>query len=78
MNAPSLPTSSTRDRLSVDLSPSVSLLLEHISGITGTPKSQILSQALLDALPALLERAKALSQRARELEQASNAKPKGR
>lgn len=59
-----------RDRLSVDVSPSVALLLDHVSTITGTPKAQILSQALLDALPGLLERADLLKKRSGELSQA--------
>jgi hypothetical protein len=62
-----------RDRLSLDLSPSVSLLLDHISGVTGTPKSQIVSLALIEALPLLLERADGLAKRARDI---SQVKPK--
>ena len=64
------PASPPRDRLSVDVSPSVALLLDHVSTITGTPKAQILSQALLDALPGLLERADLLKKRSGELSQA--------
>ena len=64
------PASPPRDRLSVDVSPSVALLLDHISTITGTPKAQILSQSLLDALPGLLERADLLKKRSGELSQA--------
>jgi len=48
----------------------VALLLDHISTITGTPKAQILSQSLLDALPGLLERADLLKKRSGELSQA--------
>ena len=70
MNPPASPPSPPRDRLSLDVSPSVSLLLDHISGITGTPKAQLVSQALLDALPSLLERADLLKRRSVELSQA--------
>jgi hypothetical protein len=66
---PILSSVPSRDRLSVDVSPSVSVLLEHVSVITGTPKAQILSQALLDALPALLERADLMKKRSSELAQ---------
>lgn len=70
MNPPAAPTPPSRERLSLDVSPSVSLLLDHISAITGTPKAQLISQALLDALPSLLERADLLKRRAGELSQA--------
>lgn len=69
MTQPIFPSSPSRDRLSVDVSPSVSVLLEHVSVITGTPKAQILSQALLDALPGLLERADLMKKRSSELAQ---------
>lgn len=63
-----------RPRLSVELSPSVALLLDHINEVTGTPKAQIVSQALLDALPGLLERAEAFQKRAAALKPASQKK----
>lgn len=69
LNPPAAPALPSRDRLSLDVSPSVSLLLDHISGITSTPKAQLISQALLDALPSLLERADLLKRRAAELSQ---------
>lgn len=59
-----------RPRLSLDLSPSVSLLLDHISAVTGTPKSQIAIQALVDALPALLDRVDTLQKRTQAIGQA--------
>jgi len=64
------PVNDARTRVTVDVSPSVALLLDHISTITGTPKAQILSQSLLDALPGLLERADLLKKRSGELSQA--------
>lgn len=63
-----------RQRLSLDLAPAVSLLLDHVSEVTGTPKSQLVTQALLDALPAFLERSEALQKRAAALQQANRAK----
>jgi hypothetical protein len=48
----------------------VSLLLDHISTVTGTPKSQIAIQALVDALPALLDRADTLQKRTQAIGQA--------
>jgi predicted transcriptional regulator len=68
------PQNSDRPRLSVELSPSVSLLLDHINSVTGTPKAQIVSQALLDALPSLLERSESLQKRAQALTQAQQSK----
>lgn len=59
-----------RQRLSLDLAPSVSLLLDHVAAVTGAPKSQIVAQALLEALPAILERADGLQKRAQALQQA--------
>lgn len=68
--ASSPPPAPERPRLSLDLSPSVSLLLDHISAVTGTPKSQIAIQALVDALPALLDRADTLQKRTQAIGQA--------
>lgn len=76
MNQPVTPPASDRPRLSVDLSPSVSLLLDHINAVTGTPKAQIVSQALLEALPSLLERAELLQKRVQVLNQVQGQKKK--
>ena len=59
-----------RARLSLDLAPGVSLLLDHVSTVTGVPKSQLVTQVLLEALPAMLERSDGLQKRATALEQA--------
>jgi hypothetical protein len=67
MIATTPPNSPDRPRLSVELSPAVSLLLDHINQVTGTPKAQIVSQALLYALPGLLERSEMLQKRAQAL-----------
>jgi predicted transcriptional regulator len=56
-----------RQRLSVECSPVVSSLLDHISEVTGVAKSQIITAALLDALPAMLARADGLKKRQVEL-----------
>lgn len=68
------PQALDRPRLSVELSPSIALLLDHINEVTGTPKAQIVSQALLDALPGLLERAEAFQKRASTLKLAPQKK----
>jgi hypothetical protein len=72
------PSSVDRNRVSVDLSAATAALLEHVSTVTGTPKAQIVSQALLDALPGLVERADAFQKRGRELLQAQQAKSGGK
>jgi uncharacterized protein (DUF1778 family) len=63
------PIQTDRSRVSIDLSPQVSLLLDHVCDITGSNKSQIVLGALMDALPSLLERAEALGKRASTLQQ---------
>ena len=67
--APQPPTIADRQRLSLDLAPAVSLLLDHVATVTGTPKSQLVTQALLEALPGMLERADGLEKRAAGLRQ---------
>ena len=47
---------SERHRLSLDLSPQLTLLLDNASTILGIPKSQVAVQAILDGLPAVLAR----------------------
>jgi hypothetical protein len=64
---PAAPISVDRLRLSLDLAPGVALLLDHVSTVSGVPKSQIATQALLDALPGLLERADAFQKREQTL-----------
>ena len=66
---------SEKSRLSLELSPTISQLLEHVSDITGTPKTQLVQAALLDALPDMLVRADGFAKRGRELTQ---VKPKSR
>lgn len=65
--APQTPLAADRQRLSLDLAPAVTLLLDHIAAVTGATKSQIVLGALLDALPDLVERADALKKRQVEL-----------
>lgn len=59
-----------KSRLSLELSPTVSQLLEHVSEITGTPKTQLVQAALVEALPELLARADGLKKRHQEFNQA--------
>jgi hypothetical protein len=63
-----------RDRLNLDLSPTVSLLLDHISAVTGQTKTAIAAAALLDALPDFLARADGLKKRSVELNQVKQLK----
>lgn len=70
------PTQDERIRLNLELSPTVSQLLGHISDITGTPKTQLVNAALLEALPDMLARADGLAKRGRELNQAKPNKPR--
>lgn len=71
---PPVPVPPARERLTLDLSHQVSSLLDHISGVTGSPRSQIALQALLESLPGLVERADAIKRRAGELVQAKGGK----
>ncbi len=63
-------SSGARDRIQVDVSSSVALLLDHIAEITGQTKSSIVFGALLDAMPDLLTRADGLKTRVGQLNQA--------
>lgn len=58
----------------MELSAQVSLLLDHVSEVTGATKVQVINSALLDALPALLERAELLQKRGNALLQSQTAK----
>jgi len=62
-----VPSSPDRQRISVELSPAVSALLDHIIETTGQTKAAIVGVALLDALPELVARADALKKRNQEL-----------
>jgi hypothetical protein len=76
MNLPKIASPVERSRPSIELSLSVSLLLDHICEVTGTTKAGIISGALLDALPSLLARADALKKRHTEIAQAAAQKRK--
>lgn len=71
---PSPSTSVERQRIAVEVSPSVAGLLEHISEVTGVSKAGIVAGALLEALPGLLARADGLKKRHTELNQAKGRK----
>ena len=77
MAAPPIPSSSTasdRSRISLEISPVVAGLLDHVSDITGVSRAQIVNGALLDALPDLVARADGLRKRQTELSQSKGRK----
>lgn len=63
----SRPDADVRRRVVVELSEDLDALLDHVSGVLGTPKAQLVARALVDALPALLGRADGFQGRARGL-----------
>jgi alpha-D-ribose 1-methylphosphonate 5-triphosphate synthase subunit PhnG len=63
-----------RTRVAIELSPSVSLLLDHVCEVTGANKSQVVLTALMDALPGLLERSDSLQKRSAALAQSLASK----
>jgi uncharacterized protein (DUF1778 family) len=67
-------TATDRSRLTLELSPAVANLLDHISAITGSTKTQIVQTAITDALPDLLARADLLKKRHNELTVQKNPK----
>ena len=67
---PVIPESS-RPRLSIELSPAATLLLDHVAEVMGTTKTQVIISALVDALPGLIERADLLAKRSQALGAAS-------
>lgn len=56
-----------RARITLDLSPAVAGLLEHVSDVTGANKTQLVLAALNQVLPQYLERADAMKKRHNEL-----------
>ena len=66
-----VPPEVPRPRLSIELSPAVTLLLDHVAEVMGTTKTQVIISALVDALPGLIERADLLAKRAQSLGAAS-------
>lgn len=71
MNAPGekTPVLTERTRITVDLSPAVLSLLDHVSGVTGVTRTQLVGQLLVDALPGLVARADEIQKRAIALNQ---------
>ena len=65
---------SDRTRVAIELSPAVSLLLDHVCEVTGSNKSQVVLAALMDALPGLLERSDSLQKRSAALAQSLASK----
>lgn len=68
------PVLAERTRLTVDLSPAVVSLLDHVSGITGVSRTQIVAQLVVDALPQLCARADEIAKRAVQLQQPQQQK----
>ena len=56
-----------RPRVSVDLSPSLLLLLDHVAEAFSQSRADVLSGLLVGHLPELLERADLIRRRVREL-----------
>lgn len=51
----------SKPRIGIDLSPPVLLLLDHVCEVTGAARTTVITEALLQALPALIERAEFIS-----------------
>lgn len=66
--------SAERTRVSIELAPVISSLVDHISEVTGVSKAQVINGALLDALPVLLSRADGFKKRYSELAQSKGRK----
>lgn len=67
--APKPPASTDRTRITVDLSPAVLSLLDHVSDVTGVTRTQIVGQLVVDALPQLCLRADEIQKRFTALHQ---------
>lgn len=57
---PAPPVPPDRVRIALDLSPGVAAILDRISDGFGVPRSQVVIQAVIDALPRLVERLEGL------------------
>jgi len=76
--APKTSVLNERTRITVDLSPAVVSLLDHVSGVTGVTRTQIVGQLVVDALPQLCARADEIAKRAHQLTAAAAAAGKKR
>jgi uncharacterized protein (DUF1778 family) len=65
-----------RPRVNVELSPSVLALLDHVCDVTGSTRTQVIVNSLVEALPGLLERSDGLQKRANVIQQAQQQKRK--
>lgn len=75
MDAPQkTPLLTERTRLTVDLSPPVLSLLDHVSAVTGVSRTQVVAQLLVDALPRLVEHADAIARRSAQLQAPAKGK----
>lgn len=66
---PKLPADTGRNRIQVEVTDSVMLLLDHVSDVLGMKQSEVIRQALLTALPGLVDQADQVRKRSRELSQ---------
>jgi len=66
------PAEPVRFRVNLELSPSVSLCLDHVCEATASTRSQVINAALLEVLPGLLDRADLFLKRGQVLSQAKN------
>lgn len=71
---PSEAAEPARTRVQIEVSKPVLSLLDHVADVLGAARSQLVTQALVEALPAMVERADAVRKRARELTEAQRGK----
>lgn len=73
MNQPpskSVPVLPGRNRLQVEVSDAMVLLLGHVEDVLGLKQSEVVRQALLQVLPGLVDQADQVKKRSKELSQA--------
>jgi hypothetical protein len=63
-----------RNRIQVEVSDPVLLLLNHVADVLGLKQSEIVRQALVQALPGLVDQADQVRKRSKELAQAAQSK----
>ncbi len=73
---PKPPVVPDRPRVNVELSPAVLALLDHVCDVTGTTRTQVIVNSLVESLPALLDRSEGLQKRANAIQQAQQQKRK--
>ncbi|MBS0442993.1 MAG: hypothetical protein JSR38_13635 [Proteobacteria bacterium] len=68
------PIEAGRNRLQVEVSDPVLLLLNHVADVLGLKQAEVVRQALLQALPGLVDQADQVRKRSKELAQATQGK----